>query len=257
MTRVLLLISAASFVLCVACIAGSTALGWNRWHDHFRPWHWQFGPGRHVIWSGDGSGSDTAGVAASRDIAWNGGDALDIDVPGEVDFTQGPGPGKLTVTGPADLVNHVVLAGSHLELDDGGDQWGEVHVVMTAPAVTHFAISGSDTLNIAGFDQNELDLQVSGSGAVTAKGKAHAAQIDISGSGQVDFGGLAVDSATANISGFGRASIAPANSANLHISGAGEIDLLTHPAQLSSDVSGAGRIVENQPGPANATAPAS
>ena len=153
------------------------------------------------------------------------------------------------MTGPADIVNHVVVSGSHLQLDDGGDFFGTVKVVMTAPNVRHFSISGSDTLAIANYDQDELDLDVSGDGAVTAKGKAHATRIDISGNSEVDFSGLAVDTAEASISGSGHAAIAPTTSAELHISGSGEIDLLTHPPQLSSDVSGSGRIVEGQPAP--------
>ena len=51
-----------------------------------------------------------------------------------------------------------------------------------------------------------------------------------------------------SISGAGRASIAPASAADLKISGSGEIDLLSHPAKLTSDVSGAGRIVEGATG---------
>lgn len=254
MTRTLLLIAGASFVLCVACLAGATALGWNELHGHHwrHGWNMHFGP-RHMVWTDDEGGNATGvapGASGTRQIAWTGGDTLDIDVPGQVDYTQGPGPGSITVTGPADMVSHVVLSGSHLRLDDDADDWGEVHVTMTAPAVRRFDISGSDTLNIANFDQDQLIVDVSGSGDVTAKGRAREARIDISGDSRVDFGGLALDSVTASISGSGRASIAPKSLADLHISGSGEIVLLTHPAQLSSDVSGSGRIVEGQPQPA-------
>jgi hypothetical protein len=250
------MIAGASFVLCVACFAGATALGWNSFHNHHwgRDWSMHFGPGgRHMVWNDDeptNAAGGPAGPAASRDIAWNGSDALDIDVPGQVDFTQAAGPGKITVTGPPDMVSHVVLQGTHLRLDDDGDFWGEVHVTVTAPAVRKFSISGSDTLNITGFDQDELDLDVSGSGTVTAAGKARATHIEISGSGQVDFGKLAVDAASASISGSGRATLSPATSADLHISGDGEIVLLSHPSQINSDVSGSGRIIEGQPQPA-------
>ena len=59
-----------------------------------------------------------------------------------------------------------------------------------------------------------------------------------------DLSGLKTDSADADITGSGRATIAPASAADLHISGNGEIDLLTHPASVNSDVTGSGRIVE-------------
>ena len=73
-------------------------------------------------------------------------------------------------------------------------------------------------------------------------------KLDISGSGDVDAGGLAADSADADISGSGKASIAPASAADLHISGDGEIDLKTRPSKLTSDVSGSGKIVEGDAG---------
>jgi hypothetical protein len=255
MTRTLILITGASFVLCVACLAGATALGWHHLGGgHWRHWNVRFGDGHHVGWVRDDGPPTNAlaapsGATASRDLAWSGGDALDIDVPGDVQFTQGPGPGKITVTGPADVVSHVVVSGAHLQLDENWDFSGPLKIVMTAPNVRRFSISGADTLAINNFDQDEMDLNVSGDGNVTAKGKAHTARIDISGDSQVDFGGLAVDSVDASISGSGHAVIAPVSSANLHISGDGEIDLLTHPAQLNSDVSGSGRILEGQPAP--------
>jgi hypothetical protein len=254
MTRTLLLIAGASFVLAVACLAGAAALGFHEFGGHHwgHRWNVNFDDGHHVWFHDDGTSNATVaadGQSASRDIAWSGGDSLDIDVPGDVQYTQAAGPAKITVTGPADMVNHVVVSGSHLQLDQDGDFSGTVKVVMTAPNVRHFSISGSDTLAIANYDQDELDLDVSGSGNVTAKGKAHAAKVDISGDSEVDFGGLAVESAEASISGSGRAALAPTASADLHISGSGEIDLITHPPQINSDVSGSGRIVEGQPVP--------
>jgi hypothetical protein len=257
MIRTLVLIAGASFVLAVVCLSGAAALGWHAFHHrHFHPWEMRF--------HRDGWTMDTppetnamapAGPATTRQLTWSGGDALSIDVPGEVQYTQSPGPATITVSGPADIVNHVVVDGEHLRLEDGGFFGGEVKVVMTAPNVRRFSISGSDTLSINGFDQPELDLDVSGSGNVTAKGKAHETHVDISGDSQVDFGGLAVDAAQASISGAGRATLAPTASADLHISGDGEIDLATHPAQLTTEVSGAGRIVEGQQPPAPPPSP--
>jgi hypothetical protein len=261
MIRTFLLIAGASFVLAVACLAGAAALGghdivskgWPKgWvvdfddGDHGGHWrHWQEGPPGPP-------GAD--GATATREIAWGGGDELDIDAPADVTFTQSAGPAKLTITGPKDVVDRLTLTGPHLGFGDDdwggpwgghwGRHWGRVTVTMTAPAVKRFAINGDGTLSIAGYDQDQLELDVSGRGDVTGKGKARAVDLSISGDGDVDLSGLPSDSAHADISGSGRASIAPASAADLHISGSGEIDLATHPAKLSSDVSGSGRIVQ-------------
>jgi hypothetical protein len=251
MTKTLTLIAAASFVLAVACLSGAAALGWHGVHGH----HWNWGPGNWTMEVRDSdndvhtishfSTSDSAdGSSATREIAWNGTDKLDVDIDADVQFTQAPGPAKLVVSGPKDAVEHVVLDGSHLQYDDNGDYSGKLKVTLSAPNVSQFAINGSGALAIDGYNQDQLGVDVSGSGDVTAKGKTRQVKLDISGDGNVDMSGLVADSAEAQISGSGRASIAPTSAADLHISGDGEIDLKSHPPRLTSDVSGSGRIVE-------------
>lgn len=248
MTRTLVLIAGASFVLAVACLSGAAALGWNevRHNPHWaRNWNIQIGDDhdRRFI-RHDTNDEDASAAAVTRELAWTGGDSLDIGLPAKVQFTQAGGPAKLTVTGPKDAVDHVVLSGSHLRFDDDGDHDGSLRVTLTAPDVRHFDISSSADLAIAGYAQDDLDVEVSGSGDVTAAGKAKSVKLAISGDGAVDLSGLAAESAQAEISGSGKATIAPASAADLHISGDGEIDLKSHPAKLTSDVSGSGRIVE-------------
>jgi hypothetical protein len=251
MTRTISLIAAASFVLAVACLSGAAALGWHGMAHH----HW--GPWGHGIWNvhvrDDGKDDWTAshrftadGAQTTREIAWNGGDSLDLDLGADVTFNQAPGPAKLVISGPAEAVQAVQLSGSHLQFANDVDYSGPLQVTLTAPNVRHFGINGSGQLAINGYDQDELSLDVSGSGNVVAKGKARALKLDISGSGDIDAGALASDSADADISGSGKASIAPTGAADLHISGDGEIDLLTHPAKVTSEVSGSGRIIEGQ-----------
>jgi hypothetical protein len=262
MTRTLGLIAVASFVLAVACLAGATALGWHGMsHHHWGKWdrgNWNI----HVrdkdgsdVWIGDHK-EIADGAQTTREIAWNGGDRLDLDIGADVTFTQAPGPAKLVISGPAEVVQNVVLSGSHLQFANDVESAAPLKVTLTAPAVRHFAINGSGALAINGYDQDQLDLDVSGSGNVTAHGKAKSLKLDISGSGDVDASGLAASSADADISGSGRASIAPTDAASLSISGDGEIDLMSHPAKMTSDVSGSGRIVEGGQAPTQPAAPA-
>jgi hypothetical protein len=256
MTRTISLIAAASFVLAVACLSGAAALGWHGFaHHHWgRNWNVRIDDHGRNVWLGDHT--ETAeGAQTTREIAWGGGDRLDLDIGANVTFTQAPGPAKLVISGPGEAVQAVQLSGSHLQFANDLDYSGPLNVTLSAPNVRHFAINGSGELAINGYDQDELSLNVSGSGNVTASGKARALKLDISGSGDVDAGALKSDSADAEISGSGKASIAPASSADVRISGDGEVELLTHPAKLTSDVSGSGRIVEGgDTAPSSATA---
>jgi hypothetical protein len=253
MIRPLLLITGASFVLAVACFAGAAALGG---HDFLHPWAW-----RHAAWTFDGDRGrwrnwddvrPENATPVTREIAWTGGDRLELDAPADVQYTQAAGPAKLVVTGPKSLVDRLELDDGELRVDGDGWNQGRVSVVMTAPAVSRFAINGDDSLSILGYDQDQLAIDVSGHGMAKAAGKARQVNLDISGSGEIDLGALSSASAEADISGSGRASIAPTDEANLDISGSGEVDLLTRPPRLNSDVSGSGRIIESPPAPAAA-----
>jgi hypothetical protein len=246
MTRTLVLIAGASFVLAVACLSGAVALGWNGVHRHGwgHGWNINFDDDHGQHWIRRVESGDAPGSTATREIAWTGGSEFDNDISADVQFTQAPGPAKLVVTGPKDAVDHIVLNGSHLDFQGDGSYDGPVKVTLTAPDVRHFGLSGSGDLTIANYAQDDLDIEVSGSGDVTGSGKAKSVKLDISGDSTVDLGALASDSAQAEISGSGKATIAPASAADLHISGDGEIDLKTRPAKLNSDVSGSGKIVE-------------
>lgn len=240
MIRNLLLLTGAAFVLAVICFASAAAFG--GFHIG-RDWAWRH-PHDWVRFDRDIVGPTGGGASVTREIAWTGGDRLDVDTSANVQFTQAPGPGKLVVTGPREAVDHLVLNGSHLESDDDGWLSGPVTVVMTAPDVRRFGLSGSGSVEIRNYAQDSLDLDLSGSGRVTAAGKTGSVRLDISGAGEADLAGLQAERADAEISGSGRASVAPTKSADLHISGNGEINLTTHPADVSTDVSGSGRIVE-------------
>src|SRR5581483_906106 len=141
MTRTLSLIAVASFVLAVACLAGAAALGWHGVAHH----HW--GPmGRNWnievrdkdgsdVWIGDHRDGERAdGAQTTREIAWNGGDRLDLDIGADVTFTQAPGPARLVISGPAEAVQNVVLSGSHLQFANDVESPVPLKVTLTAPA---------------------------------------------------------------------------------------------------------------------------
>ncbi len=258
MTRTLILIAGVSFLMAVICLGSATALGgrdlaqhgWTMRGGTFHGLHFTIDDdrdGRTGVGWDNRANIDGGGPAETREIAWSGGQSLDIEVPADVRFTQSSGPAKLIITGPKGTVDQLQLSGADLEFAQTPGAPQRVTITMTAPDVRHFTLEGDGGLSIAGFDQDKLDLELNGDNQATVQGRARALSLDISGTGKADLGALAVEQASVQIEGSGRATIAPSQKADLEISGDGEIDLTSHPADMHSEVSGSGRIVQGPP----------
>ena len=252
MIRVLVMIAVAGFLVSVVTLTSAISIGgpelladgfWNMNDGHFG-WTWD---------SDDDDGhSRRHGGDGSREMAWTGGDTLDVEVPAEVTYTQAAGPGKLLITGPKRELDDLVVEGGHLRFGHGRHHRhdGELTVVMSAPTVTHFAIDGSGRLAIEGYNQDKLGLDITGDAEVTVKGEAKSLGLDLAGSGNADLSGLKVTDADVNMEGSGQATVGPTGAANVQISGSGEVTLLNRPSRLESNISGSGAIHQHDGPPA-------
>jgi len=240
MIRVLAMIAVTGFLVSVVTLSTAVAIGGpevltdSAWHGFGDRWNWD----------GDdwGHGGGHSGPQGTREIAWTGGDTLAIDVPAEITYTQASGPGKLTITGPQRALDSLELDNGHLHYSHGRRRWGDLTVVMTAPAVTRFDLSSSARLEIHDYKQDKLSIDLSGSGAASAAGEAKTLALSVSGSGEADFSQLKLTDADVEVDGSGQATLAPTGAANVDISGSGDVTLLTRPAKLESNVSGSGGI---------------
>jgi len=265
MIRVLLMIAVAGFVLSVGTISAAVAIGgpeavahggWNMASSD----HWRHD--RDEIRRGDGDWASDSGPTTTRTLEWSGAERLDIDLAADVRYVQAAGPGRVEVTGPKKLVDRVVIRGDSLRYRSGRHRhyrrYPKLTVVVHAPNVTSFDVSGRSTLAIEGYRQARLNLDVSGDADVTGAGETDEISLDVSGSGDVDLGKLKAKGASVDISGDADATLAPTDWAKLDISGMGDVRLLTRPARLETDVSGAGRIrqgEESSPSPSPSPSP--
>jgi hypothetical protein len=259
MIKTLFVIAGAGIVLAAGSLAGAAALaGGDLRHND---WTWSL--------VDNGTGSDDFRMQrgrgepdVTRTLTWAGGDRLQIEVPGDVIYVQGPNPG-VVVTGPKDLADRIRIVGDRLTLDEDGDQsehgyirwsgagfhaWSaqdQIKVTVTAPAVTSFDVVGSSDLVIRDYDQPRLNLILSGSGDVTARGSARTVQVDVSGSGDADLAALITVDADVQVSGSGDVRVGPTGKAAVDISGSGDVDLTRRAAQVSRTLSGSGDIDES------------
>jgi hypothetical protein len=256
MIRVLLLIAVAGFFVGVAALGGAAAVGGPELAS--RKWEWfadwddhhdgRFERGRG--WDHDDDDRERIpspkreeSNEASRELAWDGSTRALFDIPASIEFVQAAGPGKVTITGPKDLVDQVQLSGGRLSLAKSPPEYVRLRVVMTAPSVTAFEVGGDDRLEIRDYKQDRLAISASGSAEVLASGQARELSLDISGSGEADLADLVSDAAKAEVSGAAEAVIAPREAADLDISGSGSVRLVTRPKRLETDVTGAGSII--------------
>lgn len=246
MIRVLVMIAVAGFFVSVVSLSTAVAIGgpdlftdsiWNRWASDGH-WNWDGDwSDRHAWRHGGGDGPQT-----TRDVAWNGGDTLAVDVPADVRYTQAPGAGKVTISGPEREVSDVVVEDGHIRFDHHGRHWGDLTIVVSAPSVTHFDMNGDGTIAIDGYKQDRLSLDIAGSGNVSAKGETKGLELSIAGSGATDLTGLKVSDADVTVNGSGEATLGPTGVVNVDISGSGDVTLLNHISKLETNVSGSGSI---------------
>ncbi|MDZ4373189.1 MAG: DUF2807 domain-containing protein [Phenylobacterium sp.] len=263
MIRTLIMIAVAGFVLSLGAIAAAVAIGGpdvvarGGWHMFSGKWgDWR--GDRDIDWEHDRGGLGDGGPQVTRTLDWSGADSLDIDLPADVRYVQQAGPGRVEITGPERAVERVVVRGDSIRYEHRRRRAPpKLTIVVTAPDISDFDVSGVNTLSIEGYRQARLSLDVSGDAEVVAVGQADDVRLDLSGASEADLGGLKTLGAEAEISGASRAVLAPSEWARLEVSGASDVSLVTNPPKLESEVTGAGRIRrgESPPVPA-APAPA-
>jgi hypothetical protein len=274
--RTLIMIAVAGFVLSVGSLSAAVAIGgpdaiarggwglfghdWGDWHrEGDRKWDrdWDRDWSREWGRDGDGAESDGArGPQATRTLDWSGADSLEIDLAADVRYIQTAGPGRVEVTGPARAIDDVEIRGDSIRYDRRR-HWPhpKLSIVIRAPDIRAFDVTGNNTLRIEGYRQQSLRLDLSGDAEVVAEGEAGEVELDLSGSSEADLADLRTRGADADVSGAARTTLAPTEWARLDISGAGDVRLTTNPARVETDISGAGRVRRGDDGPTVSPSP--
>jgi hypothetical protein len=230
MSRSLLLIAAAGFALCIGffafafLIAGDQVFHINRPLEAVKP---------------------LVDLATRKQWSWNGGDTLSVDGPVVVHY-QHDGPQGITVTGPAELLEHVQVGGGQIgaDLPRHHARGERLDAVVGGVPIRRFRIAGDQDLQLGHIDQDNLDIRISGKGSVSGEGKVNQLDLVVAGKGDVNLGGLSVQDAKVMILGNTDATLSPHHSLVLTIAGHGVVHLLTHPESIQKTILGSGRIIE-------------
>ena len=246
MIRTLSIIAGAGFLVCLACFTAVFALGGGEVvRDGF-----VIPAVLQRLEEGDTyERHDTPRV--EKTLAWAGAQTLTLEVPADVIYTQGPTP-TITLSGTPRLVDRVRVEGGRVFFADDQEahvSWGNrrrLTVTITAPNVTRFEVNGSADVEIRGYDQPTLAIDISGSGEVDAIGKTTSLDLSIAGSGEADLRSMAVTDASIAVAGSGDATVSATGAVKVAIAGSGDVTLARQPASLTSEIAGSGDLdVEN------------
>lgn len=190
------------------------------------------GSGKGIVQSRELTGSfDSLEVTGSAGIDVRRGDRCTIEVHGEdnlVDFLETELVGSTLQVGIKRGVNFT----SHLPLK----------VVATAPAVSEVDLSGSGDVRLSGLDQEELRVELRGSGDVVADGCASTVSLALQGSGDIDTRRLQARKATIKLHGSGDVRAFASEEAKVRLHGSGDVTVKGRPKVRDSKVAGSGDI---------------
>lgn len=117
-----------------------------------------------------------------------------------------------------------------------------VTVEITLPDLPAASITGSGDLSLDDLQQDEIDLEITGSGTIRASGEVIRLNVDISGSGDVKAKELLASIAEFRVSGSGDIKAQATQSLSARVSGSGDIKVWGNPAKRDTRVSGSGEI---------------
>jgi hypothetical protein len=169
-----------------------------------------------------------------------------IDASGSLDVEVSLGKqASVDVTADPDLAGQVITQVDHgvltLRIESDGPRTVRAtprpRVVIVAPSLTAVSVGGTTSVNATGIVADRLELQVRGSGQITASGTTRVLNAGIRGSGQLTAKDLAAGDVTVAVTGSGHATARVSGVLDAVATGSGKIDLIGHPTRISSLVS--------------------
>ena len=169
-----------------------------------------------------------------------------LGLPAVMRYVQAPGPGKITARGPHRSVSTLRVDGGTIH-DTLMRTGAVVEITLTAPSVTSFYLNGRSRLIIEAYNQPSLTLHTQGAAAIDASGRARDVRVLMEGDGDINLARLGAEAIDGDLSGFGALVAAPAQRANLNVSGRASAILLTRPPDLETHLEDAGRVIDASP----------
>ncbi|MFL6005732.1 MAG: head GIN domain-containing protein [Gaiellaceae bacterium] len=187
-----------------------------------------------------------SGVAGSETRELPPFDRVELAGSNEVTIRVG-GEQSVVVHADDNLLDRVTTRVSNGKLVIGNEAGGfttrnPIRVEVIVPGVEELALSGSGRMDVEGIDADALAIALSGSGAVSARGRAQRVDVKLNGSGDVQLHDLVAQDVHATMSGTGRIAVNATDSLDATVPGTGSIVYTGNPPSVRKSVSGIGSV---------------
>jgi hypothetical protein len=170
---------------------------------------------------------------------------IKLSIPAELTFAPSIST-FLRIMGPSNILPLVTSETNNEELVIGLKKSvslrSPIRIIAGSPHMEDVSVTGSGIVSAEGLCGKRLRLSVSGSGSITAAGKAETVDIRISGSGHVDASAVAALRLIADISGAGAIRASATRSVVASVSGSGNMVVRGDPPERHVSVAGSGRV---------------
>ncbi len=133
----------------------------------------------------------------------------------------------------------------NISLNESYSSEEKLVVNINTPNYDEVSLSGSGNINILDFKNNNLSLNISGSGNITGNGEVETLVVKINGSGNLMSKEIKSKSATITINGSGVGKVFASDSISAKINGSGNIKYFGNPENVDSIINGSGDINSN------------
>jgi len=201
-----------------------------------------------ISFGGSCGGDNTSDATATKTLAWtDSSDKITIDLAANVNWAPGSGT-NVTLSGPAADVNRIRIDGDEITADCEPDDFRRLTITLPGRMFKDYEMNGVGQLHLTGLNQPSISLDVSGAALVDAAGVVPQTNLTVSGAASINLEHLITQDLKADLSGASNLTANPAETADIDLSGAGLVTLLTRPKNYHADIEGLGHIdVPDQP----------
>jgi hypothetical protein len=163
-----------------------------------------------------------------------------------VNIVSGSKKQQFEIIGEDNIIPHIISKVRSNELKIYADK----NICPTTELVINIAVVnikkleavGADDVNVSGINNENFEIELTGSGDIVLEGKTDSLDVKISGAGDIKAQNLKARKAVVEVSGAGDLSVYASDMLKVEINGAADVSYYGNPAKVIQKINGAGEL---------------